>query len=96
MVCSSRVLSEVLAACLGDDWRHGSLGLWAVCVYGTDGKCVTLLVTTVSFRRKFDNGVQRDLDVRQIGLREVVEVRVTFVDRVDSGSAFRVYTGKPR
>ena len=76
MVCSSRVLSEVLAACLGDDWRHGSLGLWAVCVYGTDGKCVTLLVTTVSFRRKFDNGVQRDLDVRQVGLREVVEVGV--------------------
>ena len=27
-------------------------------------------------------------------MREVVEVRVTFVDRVDSGSAFRVHTGK--
>ena len=57
---------------------------------------VPFFIAPISLRRQLDDGVQRNLDIREVGLREVVEVRVTFVDRVDSESAFRVYTGKMR
>ena len=65
-------------------------------VHGPDWERVSFFITSIGFRRKLDDSVQRNLDVREVGLREVVEVRVTFVDRVDSGSVFRVYTGKMR
>ena len=43
----------------------------------SEGGTEPLFVTTVCLRRQFDDGVQRDLDVRQVELRKIVEVSVS-------------------
>jgi hypothetical protein len=51
-----------------------------------------LLVTAVRLGRELDDGVQRDLDVRQVGLRQVVEVRIAG----GHASALRPEARRPR
>lgn len=45
-------------------------------VDGSDRESVAFLITTVCLRSKLDDSVKGNLDVREIGLREIMEVCV--------------------
>lgn len=45
--------------------------------WARSGPFVPLLVTPVRLGRELDDGMQRNLDIRQIGLRQVMEVRIS-------------------
>lgn len=45
-------------------------------MYEHDEPLEPLLVTPICLGSKLDDRMQRDLDIRQVGLREVVEVRI--------------------
>ena len=63
---------------------------------GTDGQCVALLVTTICLGRELDDRMQRNLDVWEICLREVVErVTSTMGSRVVCTLLSREYCALP-
>jgi len=45
-------------------------------IYGPDRERIPFFVAAVCFRRELDDSVQRNLDVRQVGLGKIMEVGI--------------------
>ena len=54
--------------------RRRRFWLWTVGVDSADRERVALFVTAVGLWGQLNDGMQGDLDVREVGLREIVEV----------------------
>ena len=83
-----RILGKVLAAGVRAwNGRPGPFGLRTMCVNSADRESVAFLVTTVCFRGELNDGMQRNLDVWQICLWQIVEVRI---EATENGLGTRV------
>ena len=57
-------------------------------VHGPDWERVSFFITSIGFRRKLDDSVQRNLDIWEVGLRQIMEI---CVQTTQDGLAFSRY-----